>query len=306
MKRALVISGGGAKGAWAGGLIQYLIEEKNYDWDMYFGTSTGSLLIPLIALKEIKKLKDAYTNVTNKNIFSINPFGGWANKPTNINALNAIWRVITCKTSLGESKRLHRLIEKTFSESEYREVINSGKIIYPCVVNYTEGVEEYACNMNTSYSQYILYTLASASVPIAMNLIDINGYLYLDGGVLQHAPIQKAIDEGADEIDIIILRPERIKLATWTPKNMLDVLLRTIEIMDTKISDYNVITSNLIAKEKDVKLRIRYTPYNLVDSINDSLIFDKAQMLNWWEDGYDFAKKDEQSRKIIVQCNKQI
>ena len=44
--KALVISGGGAKGAWAGGLVEYLSMEKGMDWDVFVGSSTGSLLVP--------------------------------------------------------------------------------------------------------------------------------------------------------------------------------------------------------------------------------------------------------------------
>jgi len=296
IKRALVVSGGGSKGAWAGGLLQYLIEERKYDWDMYFGTSTGALLITLSALKEMSRLKEAYTNIDNNGIFSVNPL----TKNGNINKLNAIWRIIRGKTSLGESGNLYKKIHEIFTEADYKKTISLNKLLHPCVVNYTRGYEEYACNTNTSYEQYVKYTLASTSVPIAMNLVDIDGDLFLDGGVLQHVPIQKAIDNGADEIDVIVLRPERVKLSTWQADNILDVLMRTIDIMETKISDYNVLTSDLIAKEKDVKIRIRYTPYNLTDSSKDSLIFDKAKMLKWWYDGYDFGKIENQSKKILL------
>lgn len=48
---ALVISGGGSKGAFAGGVAQYLIEELNKDYQLYLGTSTGSLLVSHLALK---------------------------------------------------------------------------------------------------------------------------------------------------------------------------------------------------------------------------------------------------------------
>ena len=51
-KKALVISGGGSKGAWAGGAIQYLLEGKEKDYDLYVGTSTGSLLYPLSSIRE--------------------------------------------------------------------------------------------------------------------------------------------------------------------------------------------------------------------------------------------------------------
>ena len=43
--RALVISGGGSKGAFAGGVAQFLMEQRGYDYDLLLGTSTGSLLI---------------------------------------------------------------------------------------------------------------------------------------------------------------------------------------------------------------------------------------------------------------------
>ena len=53
MKKALVISGGGSKGAFAGGLAQYLIEESRQNYDLFLGTSTGSLLISHLAANDI-------------------------------------------------------------------------------------------------------------------------------------------------------------------------------------------------------------------------------------------------------------
>ena len=56
--RALVISGGGSKGAFAGGVAQYLLEEKNHNYDLLIGTSTGSLLIPHLALGKVDKIRN--------------------------------------------------------------------------------------------------------------------------------------------------------------------------------------------------------------------------------------------------------
>ena len=72
--RALVISGGGSKGAFAGGVAQHLIEQEGKKYDMFLGTSTGSLLIPHLATGNIGKLYDIYTHVNQNSIFSINPF----------------------------------------------------------------------------------------------------------------------------------------------------------------------------------------------------------------------------------------
>jgi predicted patatin/cPLA2 family phospholipase len=293
IKRALCLSGGGSKGAWAGGLVQQFIEERGYDWDMYFGTSTGSLLNTLIPLKDMKRLKEAYTNVTNKNIFSVDPF----TKRGKLNIFNAIWRIINSKTSLGESGGLEKILKSMFSPDDFYNIRKLDKHVWSCVSDYTHNQVQYGYNQNLTYDEYIKYTLASTSVPLAMNLVTVNGSDHLDGGVLMHVPIQKAIDEGADEVDVIILRPEKIDTTEWRPKNILDVMLRTIDIMQEHISEANVLIAQLNAGKKDVKLRIRYTPYKLTDN---SLMFDKELMLKWWDEGYEFGRKENQSHKVIL------
>ncbi len=62
--KAMVISGGGSKGAFAGGVAQYLVQEKKRKYDLFLGTSTGSLLISHLALNKIAKIKEVYTSVT--------------------------------------------------------------------------------------------------------------------------------------------------------------------------------------------------------------------------------------------------
>src|SRR6185503_17038087 len=62
MKRALVISGGGCKGAYAVGVIKQLKQIfPNLSFDIFVGTSTGSLIAPLAAIDEIALLEEIYT-----------------------------------------------------------------------------------------------------------------------------------------------------------------------------------------------------------------------------------------------------
>ena len=74
MKKALVISGGGSKGAFAGGVAEFLMKEQQKSYDLFLGTSTGSLMISHLAANELVKLKTLYTSVNQQSIFSINPF----------------------------------------------------------------------------------------------------------------------------------------------------------------------------------------------------------------------------------------
>ena len=60
MKKALVISGGGSKGAFAGGVTQYLMEEEKRQYDLFVGTSTGSLLVSHLAAQKDSRNKTRF------------------------------------------------------------------------------------------------------------------------------------------------------------------------------------------------------------------------------------------------------
>ena len=72
--RALVISGGGSKGAFAGGIAQYLMVDAKQQYNLFLGASTGSLFISHLAAGELTQIKKAFTGVTQDAIFSNNSF----------------------------------------------------------------------------------------------------------------------------------------------------------------------------------------------------------------------------------------
>ena len=45
MKIVLVISGRGSKGVFGGGVAQYLMENESKEYDLFLGTSSGSLMV---------------------------------------------------------------------------------------------------------------------------------------------------------------------------------------------------------------------------------------------------------------------
>jgi predicted acylesterase/phospholipase RssA len=128
--RALVISGGGSKGAFAGGVAQYLIEKEGREYDMFLGTSTGSLLISHLALNKIDKLYDLYTNVSHKDIFSVSPFvqrRKGDREFVSIDFVNTLWQFIKLKRTFGESKALKRNIRRNFTKEEYELIRKRAK-----------------------------------------------------------------------------------------------------------------------------------------------------------------------------------
>ena len=111
--KALVISGGGSKGAFAGGVAQYLIQDLNRKYDLFLGTSTGSLLVSHLALGKIDDIKQFYTSVNQSSIFSNCPFiikkrHGYTE--VSINHFNVLKNLIRKRKSFGDSRNLRKLI----------------------------------------------------------------------------------------------------------------------------------------------------------------------------------------------------
>lgn len=136
--KALVISGGGSKGAFAGGVAQYLIEELKHDYHLYIGTSTGSLLASHLALHKIKKIKEVYTNVNNESIFDVCPFivkQKHGSQNIAINHFNVVMNFLRGSKTFGESHNLRKLINNTLTEAEFLFLKQSYKNVVVTVSN---------------------------------------------------------------------------------------------------------------------------------------------------------------------------
>jgi len=296
MKRALVLSGGGAKGSWSGGVIEYLNKELKLEWDIVVGTSTGSLLSPLSSIGEIERLKEAYTTVTNKSIFNIEPF----NKKGKVRLFNALWRVMNKKTALGQANNLKKKIKEIITEEDYKKIQKEGKEVVAVVSNMTKFQSEYKSTKTETYDSFCEWMLCSSSVPLLFEVQNNDGCEYLDGGVLNSIPIQHAIDLGATEIDVIILSAPVTK--DYPPMdNMFDVVMRTIDFMNKEINKDDIILGELAGKETEVKLNIYRTPVALT---KNSIIFDKNEMLQWWAMGYEFARSHHEVKEVSLKRTK--
>ena len=131
--RALVISGGGSKGAFGGGVADYLINDLNREYDILVGTSTGSLLIPQLAIGKVGNLKRAYTSVSQKDIYSVCPFIIKKNDTkvisTKINHFNILRMFLMGKKTFGEHRNLLKTIRRTFSQEEFDMIKKSNKTV---------------------------------------------------------------------------------------------------------------------------------------------------------------------------------
>ncbi len=298
--RALVISGGGSKGAFAGGVAQYLIEDEGKNYDLFLGTSTGSLLIPHLAAHDLGKLYYIFTNVSQKHIFSINPFitrSKGDREYVTINYFNTLIQFIKRKRTFGESKTLRRNIKRNFTREEYNKIKATKQDVVVTVSNLSKNKVEYKSINDFDYEEFCDWIWISCNYIPFMSLANVNGFDYADGGLGCVIPIREAILRGATEIDAVVLESENLEYNKVLGKNPFSLMINLYGYLLDQVEKGDIAIGKLAAKNKNVKLNIYYTPTKLTEN---SLIFNREHMIKWWEEGFNYAKSKSIKEKGLI------
>jgi len=288
--RALVISGGGSKGAFGGGVAQYLLQEKFHRYDLLIGSSTGSLLIPHLALGKVDKIHSIYTSVDMSKIFDVNPFVVKRKEDmdmVSINHLHVILQFLKGKRTFGESHRLRSYIRENFTLSEFEQLKNSNFNIVVTVTNLSKNEVEYKSINDFNYYEFCDWIWISCNYIPFMSLVSKNNYEYGDGGFSSLVPIREAIKRGATEVDVIILETEVQTVPRVIGKNPFSLMIDLFQTLLVQVEKHDITIGKLAANNKNVKLNLYYTPTQLTDN---ALIFNKEKMKHWWQQGYEYAK----------------
>jgi predicted patatin/cPLA2 family phospholipase len=297
--RALVISGGGSKGAFAGGVAQFLIQEAQRDYDLFVGTSTGSLLISHLALNKLDKIKDIYSNVNQDSIFNNCPFiikRKHGVETIAINHWNVLRNFLKGKKTFGESENLRKLIRNSITVEEFNELKSSHMDVVVTVSNLSLNQVEYKSINDCTYDEFCDWIWISSNYTPFMSLVKKNGCEYADGGLGTLVPIEEALLRGATQVDVVVLHTEVNHLNRLSSKNPFDLITTIFGFMLDRIENQNIRIGKLVANQKDALINFYYTPTVLT---TNSLIFNKERMTLWWKRGYLYAKnKNEETSPI--------
>jgi predicted patatin/cPLA2 family phospholipase len=276
--KALVISGGGSKGAFAGGVAQYLIEDKKHQYDMYVGTSTGSLLVSHLALTKIEEIKSIYTSVNQKSIFSSCPFvtrHKHGAVTVGINHFNVLLNILKGSKTFGESYNLKELIKNSLSASCFEDLKKSHKDVVITVSNLSLNQVEYKSIKDCTYEDYCEWIWISCNYTPFMSLAKKGGCEYADGGMGSMVPIEEAIKRGATEVDAVILQTEVTYVNRMPSINAFSLMTNMFEFMLDRIEHQNIRIGKFVANHNDAIINFYYTPTILT---TNSLIFNKESM----------------------------
>lgn len=291
--KALVISGGGSKGAFAGGVAEYLINQEKIEYKIFVGTSTGSLLIPHLAMQKIDHIKEVYTNVTQHDVFNICPFVIKKDKEghlqSKINHFNVLMQFLRRKKTFGETQSLRNTIARIFTKEDFNIIKGAGKKVIVSVSNLTRNRMEYKYLADCGYDDFCDWMWISSCFVPFMSLVEKNGYEYADGGFGNYVPIEEALAAGATEVDVIVLQPRHKVIENKKTSNAFEVMLNSQGFMLNQIVYDDIRLGHLQSiYNDDIHVRFFFTPRVLTDY---SFHFDPVQMKAWWKEGYEYAEQ---------------
>lgn len=247
-------------------------------------------MVSHLALGKLDELKELYTNVNQKTIFSNNPFKikkVAGEKVVSIRHLNTIWNFLNGRKTFGESKNLRTLIKNKITKEIYDEIRENNKEVVVTVSNLTANQIEYKSINDCTYDDFCDWIWGSCNYVPFMSLLEKNNCQYADGGFGSLVPIREAILRGATEIDAIILETEVTQFNKLPATNPFSLLFDVFDFMLAHVERHNITIGKLAATNKNIKLNLYYTPTVLT---TNSLVFDEKLMRKWWKSGYKYAK----------------
>ena len=310
-KIALVLSGGGAKGAFQAGALRYIQEHiqpkvEGFAYTAVSGVSVGSLNGAMVAQNELDQLLQIWNSVEDKKIYK-----GKLNLPS------VLWRLATkgSKQSVLDSSPLEKLV---------RQYINRQKVLQTGI-HYTAGSVSLYDGKYYSYSakevddfNFQQSVLASSLMPILWKPVTEiksqkgSAWQVVDGGLRNNSPLGDVLDQNPDEVIIINCTPFKdsagqLKPSTEASKNVFTIAKRSLleialnEIFITDLREYldiNHLVQQAIAggvQLKSQKGRVLKAYKTILISpeepLGDMLDFSQKAVQPRLKQGYEAARK---------------
>jgi len=212
-KTALVLSGGGAKGAFQVGAEKYAREVKGHTWDVIAGVSVGALNGAMLAMQKYDRLLEIWNTVSDERIYT-GGFSLWS-------GLKVLFKG---NKSFYGNEPLKKQIIQEVEPDKFKTDLRIG------AVSLQSG--EYVI-FKPGGPQLAEAILASTVMPIIWAPVDMPPAYHsmVDGGVRNASPLGDVLDADPDEIVVIncgcrtpIPQPE-------PPRNIVEIGGRMLAIM---------------------------------------------------------------------------
>jgi NTE family protein len=285
-KTALVLSGGGAKGAFQVMAEKYAREMKGYQWDIISGVSVGALNAVMLAMKKYQKLEELWCSISNEQVYT-GKLNFWA-----------LMKIAFGAKSVYSNDPLWDLLQQEYEPEKIEIDIRVG------AVSLRSG--EYK-SFRATDAGFLRAVLASTAIPVVWKPVFVTDEYpdMVDGGVRNISPLGDVLDSKPDEVIIINCSPEKPPVFEGEHGNALDIGMHALEVALNEIfvSDLReFLRINRNVKEAEIQGVIltnedgkpyKYYDYKIIqpdESLGDTLDFSTRSILMRMDAGWEKAK----------------
>lgn len=310
MKRALVLSGGGAKGAFQFGALRYVVENETggmppaHYFNIISGVSVGALNGVMLAQNRFEALTQLWENISSRQVYQ-----------GNLAILRILCRLLFRRLGILSNDPLKEMIQKQVSLGAVDQAhcdFMFGTVSIDSGLYYSFHAQDFK-----DEAQFRAGILASAAMPVlwppVTSLTTRLGVVYhqlVDGGVRNVSPLGDVIDFDPDEVVIVNCNAEDFRPYPDPARNMLKIAVRALteitlnEIFRQDIREFlhiNDIVSQLPdgvrVKKKDGSVFKKYRSVFIepTHDLGDSLDFRRSKIDLHIEEGYQAARQAYQA-----------
>lgn len=281
-KLGLVLSGGGAKGAYEIG-VYLALKKLHKKIDIVTGTSIGAINGMFVTQKDLRGALKLWKNISFKTIYDEEEFP--AKEDEKLSKIYMQYAKGFINEGGLDIYKMKDIFDKYFKPHKFfSSNIDYGLVTY----NFSKNKPVLKTKKDLTKDNIKDYILASASCYPAFKPYLIDNEMFIDGGYYDNLPINLAIDLGATEIIAVDLRAIGFK------KNVKD---KTVDI--TYIAPRNKIGSFLVFDKNQAKKSIKFgyndtmKLFNILDG--NKFTFKKYNLIknyNKYIDSYEKTLKD--------------
>lgn len=227
---ALVLQGGGARGAYHVGVLKAVAEitrRRRSPFGIICGSSVGAINAASIAMSALDfqggtaRLESLWRSLRSGSVYDA--------RPLPVLMKSSKWALTLVLGHLGmrmqggllDYSPLHDLLKREFSQSHLRRAIEAGALQALCITtsSYATGTSDTFFQGDAAIAPWTRarrrgeravigpeHVLASAALPLAFAPVRLEGGFYGDGALRSTSPLSPAIRAGADRILVIATR----------------------------------------------------------------------------------------------------
>lgn len=266
----LVIEGGGMRGVYTAGVLDFFMEKNLYFEDCY-AVSAGSCHASSYYSKQIgRSIKVILDYIQDKRYCSVNS-------------------LIKTGDMFGV-EMLYNQIPNELVPYDYDTFNKFKGNFYSVVTNCKTGKAEYIKVKNMEKD--IVAVRASSSLPLLSRIVEINGEEYLDGGVTDSIPIVKSIEDGHKKNVLILTRDNTYRKSKGSFSNLFKIKYKKypnlVKAIENRYKMYNETIDFIEEKRKNGEVFV-IQPKR---SVNIGRIEkNKTKLKDLYDEGYNDAKE---------------